>query len=339
MKTTDFEYDLPEHLIAQFPPPERRDARLLVVDRATASITHDQFSNILTYLSPTDLMVFNDTKVIPARLQGKKASGGKLEVLLERITGETTALAQIKASKAPKPGARIYLAEPAFEVEVVGRQGRFFELKFPMPGVQALLAAHGQIPLPPYIKRAAEIKDQSRYQTVYAATEGAVAAPTAGLHFDEKMLMDLDRAGIQQAMVTLHVGAGTFQPVASDDLTQHQMHSERFSLAPQIADQLRSQKNAGHRVLAVGTTSVRALESAARSGLITAGSGDTDIFIYPGYEFAVVDALLTNFHLPGSTLMMLVSALAGRSLIMDAYQQAIEAEYRFFSYGDAMLIV
>ena len=208
-----------------------------------------------------------------------------------------------------------------------------------MPGVQALLAAHGQIPLPPYIKRAAEIEDQSRYQTVYAATEGAVAAPTAGLHFDEKMLMDLDRAGIQQAMVTLHVGAGTFQPVALDDLTQHQMHSEWFSLAPQIADQLRSQKNAGHRVLAVGTTSVRALESAARSGLITAGSGDTDIFIYPGYEFAVVDALLTNFHLPGSTLMMLVSALAGRSLIMDAYQQAIEAEYRFFSYGDAMLIV
>jgi len=339
MKKSDYEYELPDHLIAQFPPAERRDARLMIVDRATETITHDWFKNLLEYLSPWDLMVFNNTKVIPARLMGQKLTGGKVEMLLERVTGSNTAIAHVKANKAPKPNTTIQLADSDVIVTVVGRRGRLFEIEFPPPGVQSIVDTAGQVPLPPYIKRQPELQDRSRYQTVYAVAEGAVAAPTAGLHFDDQMLEAIDRRGIQRTMVTLHVGSGTFQPVTTDDIRAHQMHSEWFSLSAGAADQIERQRRSTARVLAVGTTSVRALESASVSGTVTAVSGDTDIFIYPGYEFKVVDALLTNFHLPGSTLLMLVSALANQALIKRAYQEAVASEYRFFSYGDAMLIV
>ena len=339
MKKSDFEYELPERLIAQSPPQHRKDARLMVVDRAAQTIEHKAFSDFLTYLSPSDLLVFNNTKVIPARFFGQKASGGQVEILLERMTSDVTALAQIRASKAPKPGAIITLANSNTPVPVLGRAGRFFTLEFPAPGISAIAATQGQIPLPPYIKRAPEGLDANRYQTVFAQSEGAVAAPTAGLHFDEPMLAAIDELGIDRAMLTLHVGAGTFQPVQVDDILQHEMHQEWFSVSSDTASRVQAQITKRRRVLAVGTTSVRALESAVVEGVVQPIQGETQIFIYPGYEFQVVNALLTNFHLPGSTLLMLISALAGKDLIQSAYQAAIDEEYRFFSYGDAMLIL
>ncbi|OZI29082.1 tRNA preQ1(34) S-adenosylmethionine ribosyltransferase-isomerase QueA [Bordetella genomosp. 1] len=341
----DFDYVLPDELIAQTPAAERGGSRLLHLDRA--SQLHDrQFPDLAGLLRPHDLLVFNDTRVIKARLTGQKATGGKVEVLVERITDTDRALAHVRASKSPGAGMTLRLADDAFEAEVLGRQGELFELRFPAP-VLDLLDAHGATPLPPYITHAADQEDDTRYQTVYAREPGAVAAPTAGLHFDEPMLARLAAQGVERAFVTLHVGAGTFQPVRVDNLSDHIMHSEWYTVPPETVAAIERARQAGGRVIAVGTTSVRALESAAAhsAGQGTAGpaglgaaSGDTRLFITPGYTYRVVDALLTNFHLPQSTLLMLVSALAGMDPIRRAYAHAVAQRYRFFSYGDAMFI-
>ncbi len=333
---SQFNYELPPELIAQSPAARRAASRLLHLDGAGG--LHDrQFTDLPALLDAGDLLVFNDTRVIKARLTGHKDSGGKVEVLIERITQPTTALAHVKASKSPKAGSRLQLAD-AFEVHVLGRQGELFELEFP-ERVLDLLDRHGSTPLPPYIEHAAGKEDEERYQTVYAREPGAVAAPTAGLHFDQDMLAGLEAQGIAQAFVTLHVGAGTFQPVRVHDLSQHIMHAERYSVPDETVDKIHAARAAGGRVVAVGTTSVRALEAAAAqksAGL--ALEGDTRLFITPGYKFAWVDALITNFHLPQSTLLMLVSALAGMEPIRRAYAHAVQSRYRFFSYGDAMFI-
>ncbi|MDS1140655.1 tRNA preQ1(34) S-adenosylmethionine ribosyltransferase-isomerase QueA [Pusillimonas sp. SM2304] len=336
LELSQFNYELPHELIAQSPAARRTQSRLLHLDRQGG--LHDrQFTDLLQLLRPQDLLVFNNTRVIKARLLGQKESGGKVEVLIERVTGSHTALAHIKASKSPKPGSRLILAE-AFAVTVPGRQGELFELEFP-ERVLDLLDRHGATPLPPYIEHAAGQDDDERYQTVYASEPGAVAAPTAGLHFDQDMLAQLADLGVAQAFVTLHVGAGTFQPVRAQKLSDHIMHAERYSVPPETVAQIKAARAAGGRVIAVGTTSVRALESAAphahEAGVL---EGDTRLFITPGYSFAWVDALLTNFHLPQSTLLMLVSALAGMEPIQRAYAHAVQSRYRFFSYGDAMFI-
>lgn len=337
LELSQFNYELPQDLIAQSPAARRVDSRLLHLDRQGA--LHDrQFIDLPSLLKPTDLLVFNNTRVIKARLLGQKESGGKVEVLVERISAATTALAHIKASKSPKPGSRLILADGAFSATVTGRQGELFEIEFP-ERVLDLLDRHGATPLPPYIEHAAGQEDDERYQTVYAREPGAVAAPTAGLHFDQDMLARLTQLGIAQAFVTLHVGAGTFQPVRTQKLSEHIMHAERYSVQPETIARIKATKAAGGRIVAVGTTSVRALESAAphadASGVI---EGDTRLFITPGYKFAWVDALITNFHLPQSTLLMLVSALAGMEPIRRAYAHAVQSRYRFFSYGDAMFI-
>jgi S-adenosylmethionine:tRNA ribosyltransferase-isomerase len=336
---SQFNYELPPELIAQTPAAHRSESRLLHLDSASA--LHDrQFADLPALLQPNDLLVFNDTRVIKARLLGHKDSGGKVEVLIERITHANIALAHVKASKSPKPGSTLMLAD-AFAVTVLGRAGELFELEFP-GAVLDLLEQHGATPLPPYIEHAAHTEDDERYQTVYAREPGAVAAPTAGLHFDEAMLARLARMGIAQAFVTLHVGAGTFQPVRTQNLSEHIMHAERYAVPADTVAKIKTTRAVGGRVVAVGTTSVRALESAAThahevnaNGLI---EGDTRLFITPGYPFAWVDALLTNFHLPQSTLLMLVSALAGTENIRRAYAHAVQSRYRFFSYGDAMFI-
>ena len=336
-KRQDFHYELPPELIAKYPAEQRSASRLLVLP-ASGAIEHRAFVDILNYVSPGDLMVFNNTQVIPARIFGHKASGGRVEVLVERITGTHKALAMLRASKAPKPGAQLVL-EGGCAVEVLGRQGNLFELAFPEASpVLAVLEAHGHMPLPPYIDRDDEAFDEQRYQTVYASQQGAVAAPTAGLHFDKALLEALEQKGVNTAFITLHVGAGTFQPVRVDDIASHQMHSETMQLSEAVCEQIRVTKAQGKRVFAVGTTSVRCLETAARSGELQAYAGETDIFIYPGFRFQVVDALITNFHLPESTLLMLVSAFAGYQPIMHAYREAVAQQYRFFSYGDAMLL-
>lgn len=333
---SQFNYELPPELIAQSPAARRAASRLLHLDGAGG--LHDrQFTDLPALLDAGDLLVFNDTRVIKARLTGHKDSGGKVEVLIERITQPTTALAHVKASKSPKAGSRLQLAD-AFEVRVLGRQGELFELEFP-ERVLDLLDRHGSTPLPPYIEHAAGNEDEERYQTVYAREPGAVAAPTAGLHFDQDMLAGLEAQGIAQAFVTLHVGAGTFQPVRVHDLSQHIMHAERYSVPDETVDKIHAARAAGGRVVAVGTTSVRALEAAAaQKSARLALEGDTRLFITPGYKFAWVDALITNFHLPQSTLLMLVSALAGMEPIRRAYAHAVQSRYRFFSYGDAMFI-
>lgn len=336
---SQFNYELPQELIAQSPASRRVESRLLHLD-PTGSLHDRQFLDLPSLLRPNDLLVFNNTRVIKARLLGQKASGGKVEVLVERITGETTALAHVRASKSPKPGSKLILAD-AFTATVVGRDGELFELEFP-DRVLDLLERHGATPLPPYIEHAALQEDDERYQTVYAREPGAVAAPTAGLHFDEAMLARLTAQGIAQAFVTLHVGAGTFQPVRTQNLDDHVMHAERYSVPPETVALINATRAAGGRVVAIGTTSVRALESAALHVNDTASSspieGDTRLFITPGYRFSWVDALLTNFHLPQSTLLMLVSALAGMDPIQRAYAHAVQSRYRFFSYGDAMFI-
>lgn len=334
----DFDFPLPPELIAQHPAAQRTASRLLHVDGNQLEDRH--FADLPQFLAPGDLLVFNDTKVIKARLLGRKESGGQVEVMLERIVDAHHALALVRASKSPKPGSRLILDE-AFALTCTGRQGQFFELELaPWDGdLWQLAEAHGRLPLPPYITHTPEAEDQSRYQTVYAKHPGAVAAPTAGLHFDEALLATLAAQGIQQAWLTLHVGAGTFQPVREDRIADHQMHSERYNVPEATAQAIRDTRARGGRVIAVGTTSMRTLEAAALGdGTVRAGSGETDIFITPGYRFQTVDRLITNFHLPRSTLLMLVSAFAGMEPIRRAYAHAVAERYRFFSYGDAMLL-
>ena len=336
MQVSDFYFELPESLIARHPLSERRASRLLVLDGPSGAIKHQQFSDLLDYLRPEDLMIFNDTRVIPARLFGQKASGGKLEILVERVLDEFRVLAHVRSSKSPKPGAVIHV-EGGGEAEMLARHDALFELRFAEP-VLGLLERVGHMPLPPYIDRPDDEEDRERYQTVYARNAGAVAAPTAGLHFDEAMLQAIREKGIETEFVTLHVGAGTFQPVRVDRIEDHHMHREWLQVSQAVVDAVKRCKGRGGRVIAVGTTSVRSLESAARDGQLKAFSGDTDIFLYPGKPFHVVDALVTNFHLPESTLLMLVSAFAGYPETMAAYAAAVEQNYRFFSYGDAMFI-
>jgi len=338
MKTSDFDFDLPPELIAQFPTQERSQSRLLRLDGANGALADGQFSDLPKFLKPGDLLVFNDTRVIKARLFGVKDSGGKLEVLIERVLDEHHALAHIRASHAPKPGSGLLLAgEVAATVEE--RQGELYRLRFAgETPLLELLEQYGSLPLPPYITHAPDALDETRYQTVYARQPGAVAAPTAGLHFDPAMLETLEKMGVKIAYVTLHVGAGTFQPVRVEDIAEHHMHSEWYTVPQRTVDLIRLAGAEGGRVMAVGTTSLRALESAAAGGELQAGSGETNIFIFPGYRFKVVERLLTNFHLPKSTLLMLVSAFGGMENIRRAYRQAVENRYRFFSYGDAMLI-
>lgn len=336
VRVDDFDFDLPDELIARRPAVERRGSRLL--SWAGDTLVHGQFPDLLRLLKPGDLLVFNNTRVIPARLFGQKASGGKIEVLVERLLGEHEALCHVRASKAPKPGTVLQF-EQGVEAVMEAREGDLFRLRF--TGQQSLLNvldAIGHMPLPPYIDRADDAADLSRYQTVYAAHPGAVAAPTAGLHFDEALLADIRALGVAMEYVTLHVGAGTFQPVRVDRVEDHLMHSEWFDIPESLVKAVAATRARGGRVIAVGTTSLRALEAAAASGELQPGSGETQIFITPGYRFRVVNALLTNFHLPRSTLLMLVSALAGRERILAAYQAAIAEGYRFFSYGDAIFI-
>lgn len=331
-----FDYDLPPELIAQAPLAERSSSRLLVMDGET--LADRRFAELSELVRPGDLLVFNDTRVIHARLFGVKASGGQVEVLIERAIGDHEALAQVRASKPPKPGSTIRLAD-AFEVSVVGRVGEFYHLRFPdAKPLLELIEQHGHLPLPPYISRSADNFDESRYQTVFNRTPGSVAAPTAGLHFDQALLARLEQRGVGCAWLTLHVGAGTFQPVRVSDLGEHRMHRERYLLPIETVAAIEATHAAGGKVIAVGTTSLRALEGAAQQGRLEAGSGETELFILPGFEFKVVDALITNFHLPKSTLLMLVSAFAGFSAIRRAYAHAVAERYRFFSYGDAMFI-
>ena len=332
----DFDYELPERLVAQRPPDARGGSRLLAI--AGSGPRDLSFRQLPTLLRAGDLLVFNDSRVVHARLHGVKQTGGRIEVLVERALGPHQALAQIRASKSPSAGSRLRLAD-AFDVTVLGRVGEFFHLAFPdeVPLLE-LLERHGELPLPPYITRGAGDGDEERYQTVFARHPGSVAAPTAGLHFDQAMLDELRRHGVDAAYLTLHVGAGTFQPVRCHDISRHRMHREHYLLPDATVAAISRTRAAGGRIVAVGTTSLRALESAARSGPLAAGSGETDIFIVPGFRFQVADALLTNFHLPRSTLLMLVSAFAGIAPIRAAYAHAIEAEYRFFSYGDAMFL-
>ncbi|NQY26590.1 MAG: tRNA preQ1(34) S-adenosylmethionine ribosyltransferase-isomerase QueA [Piscirickettsiaceae bacterium] len=338
MQLIDFQFDLPTDLIAQFPASERTASRLLLLDGKTGNVTDHYFPDVLNLLRPDDLLVFNNTKVIPARLLGEKDSGGKIEVLVERVLDDNRVLAHVRSSKSPKVGRHLLL-EGVLDVEMLGRHDALFELYFHVEGsVTEALEQYGRLPLPPYIEREVDKEDLDRYQTVYAQHIGAVAAPTAGLHFDQALLDRIKQLGIETAHITLHVGAGTFQPVRVDDIKTHHMHSERIEVSEAVCEQVRATQARGGRVIAVGTTSVRALESASKTGKIESFSGETDIFIYPGYQFKSVDAMITNFHLSESTLLMLVSAFAGKDNVIAAYQHAIEQKYRFFSYGDAMFI-
>ena len=335
---SDFDFELPPELIAQYPLADRSASRLLHI--TTDVIEDKHFTDIESYLRPGDLLIANNTRVIKARLLGRKETGGAVEALVERVTGEKSAIAMVRASKSPKPGTKlIFSADGAEEtVAVTGRQGEFFVLEFNRP-VLDVLEAFGKVPLPPYIEHAAEKSDEGRYQTVYAKYPGAVAAPTAGLHFTDELLERLKGKGVDIEYVTLHVGAGTFQPVRVEKLSEHHMHSEWYSMPADVAEKINRAKAEGRRVIAVGTTSLRTLESAAdRIGHVEAGARDTTLFITPGYTFRIVDALVTNFHLPKSTLVMLVSALVGRERILEAYRHAVDAKYRFFSYGDACFI-
>jgi len=345
MKLTDFDFELPEKLIAKYPSAQRTASRMLRLNGATSEVCHGLFIDIVDLVEPGDLLVFNNTRVIPARLFGHKQSGGKIEIMLERVLNDSTALAHIRSSKSPKVGAVLTL-EGDIKVQVLGRQDALFHIQFEVnpkspQTIFELLEQHGHMPLPPYIDRPDEAADKERYQTVYNEKPGAVAAPTAGLHFDEAILQTLKDKGVNTAFVTLHVGAGTFSPVRVENIEDHQMHAEFAEVTPEVANLVKQTKANGKRVIAVGTTSVRSLESAAQhtsDSLIESFLSDTSIFIYPGFEFKVVDCMLTNFHLPQSTLMMLISAFASRDGVMKAYSQAIEQEYRFFSYGDAMFI-
>ncbi len=338
MLVEDFDFELPAELIAQTPAEQRTASRLLHLDGRTGALSDNHFQRLVENVARGDVMVFNDTRVIKARLAGAKDSGGKVEVLIERVLAGDRALAQVRASKSPRAGSRLALAGGVVAT-VLGRHGEFFDLRFEdCIDLYALLEQHGTVPLPPYIAHPAGAFDEARYQTVYAGAPGAVAAPTAGLHFDTAMLESLRQQGVILAYVTLHVGAGTFQPVRVAEVREHRMHSEWYDVPQATVDAIRAARVRGSRVMAVGTTSLRALESAAVGADLKAGTGDTRLFITPGYAFKVVDRLLTNFHLPKSTLLMLVSAFAGMDNVRHAYRHAISQHYRFFSYGDAMLI-
>ncbi|HFD7740265.1 MULTISPECIES: tRNA preQ1(34) S-adenosylmethionine ribosyltransferase-isomerase QueA [Serratia] len=343
MRVADFSFELPESLIAHYPQAERSACRLLQLDGPSGALTHGVFTDLLDKLEAGDLLVFNNTRVIPARMFGRKVSGGKIEVLVERVLDDHRVLAHVRASKAPKPGAELLLGDDeSIAATMVARHETLFELRFnDERDVFTILNAAGHMPLPPYIARPDEDADRELYQTVYSEKPGAVAAPTAGLHFDEPLLAALRAKGVEMAFVTLHVGAGTFQPVRVETIEDHVMHAEYAEVPQDVVDAVLACKARGKRVVAVGTTSVRSLESAAtasKEALIAPFFGDTSIFIYPGYHYQVIDALVTNFHLPESTLIMLVSAFAGYKNTMNAYQQAVAEQYRFFSYGDAMFI-
>ncbi|WP_299342724.1 tRNA preQ1(34) S-adenosylmethionine ribosyltransferase-isomerase QueA [uncultured Pseudoxanthomonas sp.] len=338
MKKSDFHFELPEALIAQAPLPERSASRLLVVPPGEVPFVDRHVRDLPEWVRPGDLLVFNDTRVIPARLFGQKESGGRVEILIERLLPDNAARAQVGASKSPKPGSRIQL-DAGGEAEVVGRDGEFYQLRFHVPGaLESWLQKAGRLPLPPYIQREPGQDDDERYQTVFARELGAVAAPTAGLHFDDALLSTLREQGVEFGHVTLHVGAGTFQPMRVDNIHEHHMHSEWLNVGAALVEQVRATRARGGRVIAVGTTVVRALESAMRDGELHPFAGETQIFIFPGYRIRSIDALVTNFHLPESTLLMLVSAFAGKDRIMAAYAHAVREQYRFFSYGDAMLL-
>jgi S-adenosylmethionine:tRNA ribosyltransferase-isomerase len=337
MRKDLFTFDLPPELIAQRPLEERRASRLLCLDRESGAIQHRQFTDLPGLLQPGDLLVFNDTRVIPARLFARKPTGGHVEILLERLLAGDRCLAQLRVSKKPAIGMQLEL-EGGGALEVLGRQGPFYELALVGEGLTGVLERQGHMPLPPYIERADEAADRERYQTVYARRPGAVAAPTAGLHFDDDLLRAVEARGVERAFVTLHVGAGTFQPVRAERVEDHEMHAEHLEVAPSVVEAVARTRARGGRVVAVGTTCVRSLETAAAGGALAPFAGDSRLFIYPGYEFRVVDALVTNFHLPESTLLMLVSALAGTEHVLAAYREAVREHYRFFSYGDAMFI-
>lgn len=338
MKKNDFNYQLPTALIAQKPLPKRDASRLLCMDRNTGQIIDRHFTDFIDLIEQCDLLIFNDTKVIPARLFGKKNSGGKVEILIERILDDHHAIAHVRSSKSAKTGALILL-EQGYCCEVMGRTDELFQLEFKGDNnLLMILEQIGHVPLPPYITREDDLSDLTRYQTVFAKQAGAVAAPTAGLHFDHDTIEKLKTKGVQSAFVTLHVGSGTFQPVRVEHLSEHLMHKEYFAVLPETVTAIQQVRATGGRIIAIGTTAVRALESASRSGQLEAGFGDTDLFITPGYQFKSVDAILTNFHLPESTLLMLVSAFAGVNPIRNAYSHAISQSYRFFSYGDAMFL-
>ncbi len=334
-KRQDFYFELPEALIAQTPAPERTASRLLVMQ--PEGVVDRHFKDIVEYLRPGDLLVFNDTRVMPARLYGQKETGGKVEVLVERVLDAATCLAHVRASRTPKPGTRL-LIEQQVSVSVVGRRDDLFELVLVEGSWRDVMHEYGHIPLPPYIERLDTPVDAERYQTVYGRKEGAVAAPTAGLHFDQALLETLKNQGVEIGFVTLHVGAGTFKPVQVEDIAAHKMHSEWIEVSPELVSQVAQTRTRGGRVVAVGTTAVRCLETAGQTGTLQSMQGETDIFITPGYQFKLVDLLITNFHLPESTLIMLVAAFAGYERTMAAYRHAVAQQYRFFSYGDAMLI-
>ncbi len=333
MFISDFNYELPDALIAQHPTNERRASRLLEVGDSPVD---RQFSDLPTLLHAGDLLVFNDTRVIPARLAARKTSGGRVEILIERVQGEYNVLAHIRASKSPKPGSTLLLSD-SVEAIVIRREAALYALRF-TTDVATVLASQGEIPLPPYLQRSAEADDIERYQTVYAKDPGAVAAPTAGLHFDQQMLDDTLAAGVRHAWVTLHIGAGTFQNLRHDDVARNHLHSERVQLGEECAELVRATRAAGGRVIAVGTTAVRSLECASQNGEIQAFHGETDLFILPGYRFRSVDAMITNFHLPKSSLLILVAAFAGKDRVLNAYAHAVREQYRFFSYGDSMFL-
>ena len=334
MKLSDFDFDLPKSLIAQFPSEKRTESKLLIDGEC---ITDTTFSELGEFLRPNDLLVLNDTRVIPARLFAQKESGGKVEILIERLLSDTQALAMIKASRAPKTGSFVIL-ENGQKAEILDKSSGFYTLLFAGTSILDLLNEVGHVPLPPYIERSDKKEDLSRYQTVYAQNDGAVAAPTAGLHFDEALLAQLHKQGIEHTFVTLHVGAGTFQPVKVENIKDHHMHSEVYQVSAKAAEKIKQTRTKGGRIVAVGTTAVRTLESMALKGEVCETRGDTDIFIYPGFEFQLVDVMITNFHLPKSSLLMLVSAFISREKMFEIYNHAIKHKYRFFSYGDAMLL-
>lgn len=339
MKTSDFDYSLPETLIAKYPLKNRSSSRLLLLERATGEVSHRHFKDFIDILTAKDLVVFNDTKVIRARLMGQKSSGGKIECLIERILTPNIALAHVRASKAPKIGSTLIFADK-INAKVIARDEALYQLEFLSDEpILSLLEQYGELPIPPYFAREAEALDDERYQTVFAKKDGAVAAPTAALHFDQETLTALSAKKVQTAWVTLHVGAGTFQPVRTESLAEHRMHKEYLEVDETVCQKVKETRARGGRIIAIGTTVVRCLETASQSGEIKPFQGDTQLFIYPGYVFKSVDVLLTNFHLPKSTLLMLVCAFGGYNAVLNAYQQAIDNEYRFFSYGDAMLVL
>ncbi len=344
MRRQEFHFDLPAELIAQVPLAERSQSRLMVLDGRTGDVQHQQFTDIIDLLAPEDLLVFNNTRVMPARLYACKQTGGRVEILIERLRADGSALAHMRSSKSPKPGSAVLITPDPdsdvteFSVRVLDREGALFVLEPEVGTWPELLRRYGHMPLPPYIDRADAAEDRERYQTVYAQRDGAVAAPTAGLHFDQNLLADIRLKGIETSELTLHVGAGTFQPVKVDDIRDHAMHTEYLEVPEAVCEAVVRCRERGGRVVAVGTTSVRSLETAAQSGVLQPFQGESDIFLYPGQPFRVVDAMITNFHLPESTLIMLVSAFAGQSATLAAYAEAVRNRYRFFSYGDAMFV-